>query len=71
MFTELSIWIRFLIFVAGMVFGFFFLLKPLFIVNIIGQSQWAESKIPGGTFGAVKLFGIFVIIVSVVVLING
>jgi hypothetical protein len=65
-----SIWTRLLIFVLGVAIGFFFLLKPLFIVNILGKSEWAETKVPGGTFGAIKLFGIFIMAVAIVVAIG-
>jgi hypothetical protein len=67
---DLSIGIRFLIFIVGLALGFAFILKSLFFVNTIGKSAWAEQNIPGGTYGAVKLFGIFLIIVSVIVLFN-
>jgi hypothetical protein len=71
MFSEFSIGTRILIFVLGMGLGFFFLLKPLFFVNILGKSNWAEAKIPGGTYGAIKLFGIFLMIISVIISISG
>ncbi len=71
-FLGLSIWWRLLIFIVGMGVGFIFLLKTLAVVNIIGKMPWAEEKIgPGGTYTSVKLFGIFVMIVSIIVLING
>lgn len=68
---ELSIWIRLLILIIGWTFGFWFLLKPLQVVNIIGKSEWSESHFPGGTFGAVQAFGLLVILVSIWVLIKG
>ena len=65
-----SIWTRIFIFLLGMGFGFWFVLKPLQIVNLIGKSAWAENNLPGGTYGAVKLFGIFVMIVVIVGLVK-
>jgi hypothetical protein len=68
---DLPILWQILIFMIGMVVGFGFLLRPLQIVNIIGKMPWAEEKLgPGGTYSAVKLFGIFLMIVSIIVLIN-
>lgn len=64
----LSIWARLLIFIIGWAFGFWFLLKPLQVVNIIGKSEWSEEHFPGGTFGAVQAFGLFVMIMNVWVL---
>jgi hypothetical protein len=68
---DLSIWWRIVIFLGGMTVGFIFLLKPLQIVTIIGKSAWAEQSWPGGTFGAVKAFGIFIMVVAILILING
>ncbi len=70
MFFEFSFWDRLLIFIVGMAIGFLFVLKPLQIVDIIGKTAWAEAKWPGGTFGAVKAFGIAIMIVAVIVLFN-
>lgn len=62
----LTFWTRFWILVIGVPVGFFFLLKPLMIVNIVGKSAWAEAKIMGGTYGAVKLFGIAIIVITII-----
>lgn len=67
----LSIGMRLLILVIGWAIGFWFLLKPLQVVNIIGKSQWSESHFPGGTFGAVQFFGMFLIGLCVWVLFKG
>jgi hypothetical protein len=67
---DLSFWDKFFILIIGMSLGFFFLLKPLLIVNIIGKSSWAESHILGGTYGAVKLFGIAIMVVTIITVIG-
>ncbi len=70
-FFGLALWLRLLIFAIGLLAGFYVLLRPLQIGNIIGQMPWAEQKLgPGGTYSAIKLFGIGIIIVSVIVLVN-
>ena len=61
-----SIGTRLMFLVIGVPLGFFVLLKPLWVVNTIGKSSWAEAKMPGGTYGAVKLFGIFIIVLSII-----
>lgn len=67
----LSIWLRLLIFVIGMLVGFYFLLRPLQTVSVLGEMPWAEQKLgPGGTYTAIKLFGILIMVVSVIVLVN-
>ncbi len=68
---DLSLGMRFLILVLGWALGFWFLLKPLQVVNIIGKSQWSESHFPGGTFGAVQAFGLVIIGFSFWILIKG
>lgn len=68
---ELSIWWRLIILIVGWAFGFWFLLKPLQVVNIIGKSEWSEEHFPGGTFGAVQAFGLAIIILCVWVLFKG
>lgn len=68
---ELSFGARFLIFIIGMALGFLCLLKTLPIGTMIGPLDWAERRFGvGGTFTAVKLFGIFLIIIAVVLLIG-
>ncbi len=68
---DISIWWRIVILIIGLVLGFLFILKPLQIVSIIGKMPWAEEKMgPGGTYSAVQLFGIFIIIVAVVITIH-
>jgi hypothetical protein len=68
MLLEFSLGTRILIFILGMGLGFLCLYKNLAIVNIIGKSAWAEAKVPGGTFGAIKLFGLFLMLVGVIIL---
>jgi len=58
---------RFLFLIIGVPLGFLFLLKPLPIVNILGKSAWSEAHMPGGTYGAVKLFGIAIIVIAIIV----
>lgn len=68
---DLSLGQRLFIFTVGMVLGFFFLFKHLWVVHTIGQSEWAESHFPGGTYGAIKIFGITIMIVAIVILFQG
>lgn len=68
---DLTIGTRLLIFVLGWALGFWFVLKPLDVVRIIGKSQWSEAHFPGGTFGAVQAFGIGVIVMTGWILFKG
>lgn len=67
----LSIWMRLLILIIGGAFGLWFLLKPLEVVRIIGKSMWAESRFPGGTFGAVQVFGLAIMAFCIFILFKG
>lgn len=63
---ELSIWWRLFIFIFAWVLGFWFLLKPLQVIYWVGEQDWAERRFgPGGTYSAIKLFGIAFIIIGV------
>lgn len=67
----LALWIRLLIFIVGMICGLYGIMRPLQVGSVVGQMPWAEQKFgPGGTYTAIKLFGIGIIIVSVIVLVN-
>lgn len=68
---DLSIWMRLLILVLSWAIGFWFLLKPLEVVRIIGKSPWAEAKFPGGTFGAAQAFGMFLMAFGIFILFKG
>lgn len=69
---DLSIWWRLFIFVVGWTIGFWFLLKPLQAVSYIGKQDWAERRFgPGGTYTAIKLFGIAFIIIAFILLVRG
>jgi hypothetical protein len=57
---------RLLFLIIGVPLGFLFLLKSLPIVNILGKSAWSEAHMPGGTYGAVKLFGIALIVLCII-----
>ncbi len=68
----LSIWLRLLIFILGCIVGFWMLLKPLQAAYYIGTQDWAERRFgPGGTYTALKLFGIGIIIITFIILIKG
>lgn len=69
---DLSIWLRLLILVVGWAIGFWMLLKPLQAAYYIGTQDWAERRFgPGGTYTALKLFGIGLIILTFIILIKG
>jgi hypothetical protein len=69
---DLTIGMRLLIFVIGLGLGFFLLLKTLVARNLIGELPWAEQHMgAGGTYTLLKLWGIFFIIIAIIILIRG
>lgn len=63
---------RIVIFFIGWGLGFLCLLKTLQVGNAVGPLDWAENRLgPGGTYSAVKITGVFLIIVSLFLLVQG
>lgn len=68
---ELTLGTRLLILIIGLGLGFLCLIKTLMVRNLVGFMPWAEEHFSGGTYSLIKLWGIGLIIITLLIVFKG